>query len=76
MSTGERFPYRELIERMTKLSPTGCCAVVLPPETPIEDCQRLAEVLKFVMAVPPLVICGDVHSLDESAMNAAGWYRK
>lgn len=23
-----------------------------------------------------LVVLGDVHSLDEAAMNAAGWYRK
>ncbi|ERX27460.1 hypothetical protein [Pseudomonas aeruginosa] len=74
--SGERFPYKEVLERMTKLSPTGCVAVVLPRDTPMEDCQKIADALKHVMAVPPLVICGDVQSLDEAAMNAAGWYRK
>lgn len=72
----ERFPYGELIRRMTRLSPTGCSAVLLPAGTPIDQCQKMADALKQVMAVPPLVICGDLEILDEAAMNAAGWYRK
>lgn len=73
----ERFPYRELIQRMTDLSPTGGCkALLIPAGTPIDECQKLADALKQVMAIPPLVICGDLQSLDEVAMNAAGWYRK
>lgn len=75
--TAERIPYRELIQRMTDLSPTGGCrAVLLPSETPIEQAEKLADALKMVMATPPLVIMGDVQALDEAAMNAAGWYRK
>ncbi|WP_025808318.1 hypothetical protein [Pseudomonas chlororaphis] len=73
----ERFPYRELIQRMTDISPTGGCrAVLLPAGTPIDECQKLADALKQVMPIPPLVICGDLQPLDEAAMNAAGWYRK
>lgn len=72
----ERFPYGELIRRMTSLSPTGCSAVLLPAGTPIDHCQKMADALKQVMAVPPLVICGDLEMLDEAAMNAAGWHRK
>lgn len=74
--TAERFPYRELIQRMTDLSPTGGCrAVLLPSETTIEQAEKLAEALKIVMPIPPLVIMGDLQCLDEAAMNAAGWYR-
>lgn len=73
----ERFPYRELIQRMTSLCPTGgCAAVLLPAETPFEECQKIAEALDMVMARPPLVICGDLEALDEADMNAAGWYRR
>ncbi len=73
----ERFPYRELIQRMTDISPTGGCrAVLLPAGTPIDECGKLADALKQVMPIPPLVICGDLQTLDEAAMNAAGWYRK
>lgn len=73
----ERFPYRELVQRMTSFSPTGDCkAVLLPAGTPFEQCQALADALKFVMPTPPLVICGDLQVLDEADMNAAGWYRK
>lgn len=72
----ERFPYGDLIRRMTSLSPTGCRAVLLPAGTPIDQCEQLANALKQVMAVPPLVICGDLEVLDDAAMNAAGWYRK
>lgn len=73
----ERFPYRELVQRMTTFSPTGGCkAVLLPAGTPIEQCQKIADALKHVMPIPPLVICGDLELLDEAAMNAAGWYRK
>lgn len=73
----ERFPYRELIQRMTSLSPTGGCrAVLVPAGTPIEECQKLADALKHVMPIQPLVIFGDLQALDEAAMNAAGWYRK
>ncbi|MCL8304568.1 hypothetical protein [Pseudomonas putida] len=73
----ERFPYRELVERMTSFSPTGGCKVVLlPAGTPIEQCQKMAAALKHVMSIPPLVICGDLELVDEAAMNAAGWYRK
>lgn len=72
-----RFPYRELIQRMTSLSPTGGCrAVLLPAGTDIEECQKIADALKQVMPTPPLVICGDLQALDEAGMNAAGWYRK
>lgn len=75
--TQERFPYRELIQRMTSLSPTGGCrAVLVPAGTPIDECQKIANALKMVMPIPPLVICGDMQALDEAAMNAAGWYRK
>lgn len=73
----ERFPYRELIQRMTDISPTGGCrAVLLPAGTPIDECQKLADALKQVLPIPPLVICGDLKTLDEAAMNAAGWYRR
>lgn len=72
----DRFPYDELIRRMTSLSPTGCSAVLLPAGTPFDQCQAMADALKQVMAMPPLVICGDLEILDETAMNAAGWYRK
>jgi tripartite-type tricarboxylate transporter receptor subunit TctC len=81
MSAGEnaagRIPYGELIKRMTDFSPTGGCrAVLLPAETPFEQAEKLAEALKMVMPTPPLVIVGNMQALDESAMNAAGWYRK
>ncbi|MHA6159504.1 hypothetical protein ACX3X6_01130 [Pseudomonas sichuanensis] len=73
----ECFAYRELIQRMTSFSPTGGCrAVLVPAGTPIEECQKLADALKQVMSIQPLVICGDLQALDEAAMNAAGWYRK
>jgi len=36
----------------------------------------MADALKHVMPVAPLVICGDLQVLDEADMNAAGWYRK
>lgn len=73
----ERFPYRELIQRMTDLSPTGGCrAILLPAGTPIDQAEKLAEALKSVLPIPPLVIFGDMQALDEAAMNAAGWYRK
>ncbi|EPJ83242.1 MULTISPECIES: hypothetical protein [Pseudomonas] len=76
-SQAERFPYGELVQRMTSLSPTGGCrAVLLPAGTPIDQCQKMADALKHVMPVPPLVICGDLQVLDEADMNAAGWYRK
>lgn len=75
--TAERFPYKELIQRMTSFSPTGGCkAVLLPTGTPSEQCQKMADALKLVMPIPPLVICGDLQVLDEAAMSAAGWYRK
>ncbi len=72
----ERFPYRELIQRMTSFSPTGGCrAVLLPAGTPLDQCQKIADALRQVMPMPTLVICGDLQALDEADMNAAGWYR-
>ena len=75
--TAERFPYKDLIQRMTSFSPTGGCkAILLPVGTPFEQCQKVADALKLVMPISPIVICGDLQVLDEAAMNAAGWYRK
>ncbi|WBG63416.1 hypothetical protein ELR50_11265 [Pseudomonas citronellolis] len=69
------FPYRELFKRMIALKATPCSVIVLPEGTPPEVAEKVAYGLKMVMAIAPLVVVGDVRSLDVSAMNDAGWYR-
>ena len=51
--------------------------VCLPADTRYECIEAFVDHLR---ALHPgtkfMVVLGDVHSLDEAAMNAVGWYRK
>jgi hypothetical protein len=51
--------------------------VCIPADTDADTAQHFAEALiDYRGDLRLMVVLGDVHSLDEAAMNAAGWYRK
>ncbi|MCP1605717.1 hypothetical protein [Pseudomonas citronellolis] len=70
-----RFPYKELFERMVTIRVTPSTVIVLPEGTPIKVAEKIANALKMLLPVPPLVVVGDVRCLDVGQMNDAGWYR-
>ncbi len=73
--TEGRFPYKALLERMIALRANPSTVIVLPEGTPSEAAEKVANALKMVMPVAPLVVVGDVRCLDVGQMNDAGWYR-
>jgi hypothetical protein len=51
--------------------------VCLPADTTYDQTRELVEALgPDGLNIRCLIVLGDVHALDEAAMNAAGWYRK
>ncbi|MCP1651795.1 hypothetical protein [Pseudomonas nitroreducens] len=73
--TEGRFPYKELFERMVAIRATPSTVIVLPEGTPTHAAEKVANALKMLLPVPPLVVVGDVRCLDVGQMNDAGWYR-
>ncbi|MBB6153700.1 hypothetical protein HDC30_000894 [Pseudomonas sp. JAI115] len=72
----ERFPYGEFFKKVLPLRPTQMDVLVLPADTPPWLVAKVEYALKMCMPFPCTVVTGDVKLLDESAMNAAGWYRR
>jgi hypothetical protein len=73
-STG-RFPYKELFERLAVLRPRPLNVLVLPSETTDEEMQKIVNAAGLMLPHHTLAVRGNVQLLDETAMNAAGWYR-
>lgn len=75
MSTTERFPYGDLVQKLHALRVRTGDVLVLPAETEIEQVEAFRKALGYVMAGPCFIALGDVQKLDEAEMNALGWYR-
>ena len=68
---------KALLEQARKMDIHPGSVLRLPPEASPEQARCLAEMLgPEGMDMNVLIVIGDVQSLDEAAMNAAGWYRK
>lgn len=50
--------------------------LVLPEDFNQDHFEELRDALNQLKVSPCLVVVGDVQKLDESDMNALGWYRK
>lgn len=68
-------PYSELLRKMVLLRAHRGDVLVLPAETSVEQAEELFKALCTILAGPPMVVIGPVQLLDETTMNAAGWYR-
>lgn len=68
--------YKELLEGLAvhRLQPND--VLVLPDDFDQGHFEELRKALHQLNASPCLVVIGDVEKLDESDMNALGWYRK
>lgn len=66
-----------LIEHARRLELRDGDVVCLPADTTCEQARELVAALgPDALNIRCLIVLGDVHALDEAAMNAAGWYRK
>lgn len=66
-----------LAQQLRKLELRDGDVLCLPADTLHEQICQLVEALGPVgLNIRALIVLGDVQSLDEAAMNAAGWYRK
>jgi hypothetical protein len=66
-----------LPEQLRKLELRDGDVLSLPADTGFECVQQFLELLREMHpGKRVLIVLGDVQSLDEPAMNAAGWYRK
>ncbi|ARU88293.1 hypothetical protein [Pseudomonas sp. M30-35] len=66
-----------LPENIRRLELRDGDVISLPAHTSPEEFQQFVDALRDLYPVKRfLIVLGDVHSLDERAMNAAGWYRK
>ena len=66
-----------LIEQARRLELRDGDVICLPADTTHEQARELVEALgPNALNIRCLIVLGDVHALDEAAMNAAGWYRK
>ena len=74
-SKAQRFPYQELFERLAVLRPRRLDVLVLPAEATDEEMQKIVSAAGYMIPHQILAVRGDVQLLDETAMNAAGWYR-
>ncbi|CDZ93585.1 hypothetical protein [Pseudomonas saudiphocaensis] len=64
-------------EQIRKYSLQDGDVLALPAGTPDEQVKQFVETLRQVKSSARcLVVVGDLCLLDETAMNAAGWYRK
>ncbi|ERI52172.1 hypothetical protein N878_01195 [Pseudomonas sp. EGD-AK9] len=65
------------LEQLRKLELRDGDVLTLPADTGRECGAQFAEALQDLHPDKRvLIVLGDVQSLDEAAMNAAGWYRK
>lgn len=68
---------RTLAEQIRKLELRAGDVLCLPADTTHEDAQALSRAIGPAgLNISCLLVLGDVHALDEHAMNAAGWYRR
>lgn len=68
---------RALLQHLRKLELRDSDVLCLPADTDHQQTQALANALgPGGLKIPCLLVLGDLHALDEHAMNAAGWYRK
>lgn len=66
-----------LPEQIRKLELRDGDVISVPVDTGEECAKQLAQALQDLHpGKRVLIVLGDVHTLDEPAMNAAGWYRK
>lgn len=66
-----------MIETIRKLEIRDGDVVCLPADTSLEEVKALRAALgPDGFNIRCMLVLGDVQSLDEPAMNAAGWYRK
>ena len=67
---------KELLDGLTvhRLRPND--VLVLPEHFEPDHIEEFRKALEQLKSSPCLVVIGDVQKLDESDMNAAGWYRK
>lgn len=66
-----------LLKHLRKLELRDGDVLCLPADTDQEQAKALANALgPDGLNIRGLIVIGDVHALDEHAMNAAGWYRK
>lgn len=66
-----------LIEHARRLELRNGDVVCLPADTKYEQASELVAALgPDGLNIRCLIVLGDVHALDEAAMNAAGWYRR
>lgn len=66
-----------LIEHIRRLELRDGDVVCLPADTTYEQASGLVAALgPEGLNIRCVIVLGDVHALDEAAMNAVGWYRK
>lgn len=66
-----------LPEQIRKLELRDGDVITMPADTGQECAAQFAQALQELHpGKRVLIVLGDVHTLDEPAMNAAGWYRK
>lgn len=64
-------------EQIRKLELRDGDVISVPADTSPECAEQFAHALQELQpGKRVLIVLGDVHSLDEAAMNAAGWYRQ
>ncbi|WP_054888428.1 hypothetical protein [Pseudomonas sp. NBRC 111118] len=67
---------KQLIDSLTvhRIQPND--VLVLPDDFDRDQLEELSKALHQLKATPCLVVIGGLQQLDESDMNALGWYRK
>lgn len=66
-----------LVDQARRLELRDGDVICLPADTDPDQARELADALgPNGLNVRCLIVLGDVHSLDEAEMAAAGWYRR